>query len=152
MSSDSHSRRQILSKSRGDEEANKPQIKSESFVQKTPTLHSPVSMPKQREAKRNYKNPCFQQKRWILFNHLHFQVEEVSSPANSQLTQAITQQTQMINYINKEPFNEDIEIEECSLYGPDMKWRSLVFDKFRLIIDDLKRLQVKPAENVLIQI
>jgi hypothetical protein len=78
-------------------------------------------------------------------------VEEIASPANSQMHAATlsSQQTQMVNYINKEPFNEDIEVEECSLYGPDMKWRALVFDKFRGIIDDLKRLQTTPAENVI---
>jgi hypothetical protein len=72
------------------------------------------------------------------------------SPANSQITQPAVpaQPTQMINYINKEPFNEDVEIEECSLYGPEMKWRNLVFDKFRQIVDELKRLQVNPIENV----
>jgi hypothetical protein len=50
MSSDSHSTRRILSKSR-DDETNKLQVKSDNTAQKTPTLHSPISMSKQREGK-----------------------------------------------------------------------------------------------------
>ena len=59
-----------------------------------------------------------------------------------------TQTGLMMNYINKEPFNEDLEVEECSLYNQDMKWRSEVFDKFKAIINDLKILKTNPVENV----
>jgi hypothetical protein len=67
-----------------------------------------------------------------------------SNTAHQQQHQAL-----MVNYINKEPFNEDVELEECSLYGgSDMKWRNQVFDKYRQIIEDVKKLQTKPNENV----
>lgn len=44
------------------------------------------------------------------------------------------------NYINKEPFNEDIDIEECSLLD-DLNWRNLVIDKFKDLIEDMKSIQ-----------
>ena len=44
-----------------------------------------------------------------------------------------------INYINKEPFNEDIDIEECDLIQ-DLKWRTQVIDHFKTKIEELKKL------------
>ena len=52
-----------------------------------------------------------------------------------------------ISYINKEPFNEDIEIEECTNFQ-DMKWRKLVFENFKQVIDDIQKLQGLKPENV----
>ena len=52
-----------------------------------------------------------------------------------------------LNYINKEPFNEDLEIEECALLQND-KWRGLVVDRLRTIIEEIKGLQVDSAGNV----
>ena len=47
-----------------------------------------------------------------------------------------------INYINKEPFNEDIDIEECDLIQ-DLKWRTQVIDHFKAKIEELKKLASK---------
>ena len=44
-----------------------------------------------------------------------------------------------ISYINKEPFNEDIEIEESSLIQ-DFKWRASVIDKLKEKINEIKLL------------
>ena len=52
-----------------------------------------------------------------------------------------------INYINKEPFNEDIEIEECGYYQ-DMKWRKKIIENFKQILEDIKKLQLEPVINV----
>ena len=52
-----------------------------------------------------------------------------------------------ISYINKEPFNEDIEIEECPNFQ-DLKWRKMVFENFKQVIDDISKLQSLKPENV----
>ena len=52
------------------------------------------------------------------------------------------QHNQAINYINKEPFNEDIDIEECSLIH-DLKWRSQVIDHFKTKIEQIKQFQTE---------
>ena len=48
-----------------------------------------------------------------------------------------------INYINKEPFNEDIDIEECNLIQ-DLKWRTQVIDSLKAHIEEIKQLQSNP--------
>lgn len=57
------------------------------------------------------------------------------------------QQQQAVNYLNKEPFNEDIEIEESSLVH-DLKWRAQVVDKFKAKIEEIKQLQTSTDSNV----
>lgn len=44
-----------------------------------------------------------------------------------------------ISYINKEPFNEDIEIEESNLIS-DLKWRAQSIEKFKETIREIKAL------------
>lgn len=63
-----------------------------------------------------------------------------------QSSQLVT--TQTINYLNKEPFNEDLSVEESYLSEECVEWKSLVLDKLRIIIDTLKNYQNKPVENV----
>jgi hypothetical protein len=48
-----------------------------------------------------------------------------------------------INYINKEPFNEDIDIEDCNLIQ-DLKWRTQVIDNLKAHIEQIKQLQSNP--------
>ena len=66
---------------------------------------------------------------------------------NSSQTASSIQHHLALNYINKEPFNEDLEIEECALLQND-KWRGLVVDRLRTIIEEIKGLQVDSAGNV----
>lgn len=69
-----------------------------------------------------------------------------SSVANTQNQQQIAHNL-AISYINKEPFNEDIEIEECPNFQ-DIKWRKMVFENFKQVIDDISKLQGLKPENV----
>lgn len=56
--------------------------------------------------------------------------------------------TKTINYLNKEPFNEDVSFEENFLSEEHDEWKSLVLDKLRLTIDTLRNYQNNPIENV----
>ena len=76
-------------------------------------------------------------------------VENVNVSMSNSTTLAMSQQQQTINYLNKEPFNEDIEIEECSLVH-DLKWRSQVIDKIKIKIEEIKHLQTSSDPNVII--
>lgn len=61
----------------------------------------------------------------------------------SMTTTAHTQQQQhnlIVNYMNKEPFNEDIQIEESNLIH-DLKWRSNVIDQLKEKIKQIRMLQ-----------
>jgi hypothetical protein len=54
-----------------------------------------------------------------------------------------------LNFVNKEPFNEDLEPEECIiLEQKELEWRTIVFDKFKLIINEIKELLANPKKNV----
>lgn len=80
-------------------------------------------------------------------------VSSLSTPSSQTAVQAsqgviVSQTGLMMNYINKEPFNEEVEIEETSLYGPGCEWRELVFENFRKLIDDLKQFQNNPGLDV----
>ena len=73
------------------------------------------------------------------------------SPNQSQFNQT-NQSTSIIttNFINKEPFNEDIEKESCALYeGNNLVWRNLVFENIKQILNESKLLQSGPDENVI---
>jgi hypothetical protein len=53
-----------------------------------------------------------------------------------------------VNYINKEPFNEDVELEEIPL-NQDSKWRQFLIESFKNLIGEIKELQSNPTvENV----
>ena len=77
----------------------------------------------------------------------------VAEVSFSSVTNTQTQNQQQIahnlaiSYINKEPFNEDIEIEECTNFQ-DVKWRKMVFENFKQIIEDIQKLQLDPLVNV----
>ncbi len=53
-----------------------------------------------------------------------------------------------MNYINKEPFNEDLDALDSSGLLIDNKWRQSVIENFKQIINDIKILQSNPIENV----
>jgi hypothetical protein len=53
-----------------------------------------------------------------------------------------------MNYINKEPFNEDLDASDSTGLFTDNKWRQSVIENFKQIINDIKLLQLKPIENV----
>lgn len=69
--------------------------------------------------------------------------KESESVPTSQLLVA-----QTVNYLNKEPFNEDATIEESYLGEDHANWKALVLDKLRTVIDTLKNLKNNPLENV----
>lgn len=54
--------------------------------------------------------------------------------------QQFAQHTLAASYINKEPFNEDIVLEECHLVQ-DLQWRVSVIDKLKEKISEIKTLQ-----------
>lgn len=69
-------------------------------------------------------------------------IENMSTSSSATTLTPHQQQQQhnlAINYINKEPFNEDIDIEECDLVQ-DLKWRTQVIDNFKAKIEELKKL------------
>ena len=66
---------------------------------------------------------------------------------NSSQTASSIQHHLALNYINKEPFNEDLEIEECALLQDD-KWRVLVIERIKTIIEEIRALQVDSTGNV----
>jgi len=73
---------------------------------------------------------------------LCLKVENMSTSSSATTLTPHQQQQQhnlAINYINKEPFNEDIDIEECDLVQ-DLKWRTQVIDNFKAKIEELKKL------------
>ena len=57
----------------------------------------------------------------------------------------VHQQQTNTNYINKEPFNEDLEIEECN-FVDDFKWKDLVIDKLKEVIAEIKLLGQDPTQ------
>ena len=123
------SSRRILSRNKANEDDHR---KSDSVIKSTTTqltTKSSSNLPQPKETKPENPDASF-------------------SSVNMQ-QQQILQHNLAANYINKEPFNEDIEIEECNLYQ-DMKWKTLVMDKFREIIDEIKKLQSNPGSNVFI--
>ncbi len=55
-----------------------------------------------------------------------------------------------MNYINKEPFNEDIDASDPTGLLIDNKWRQSIIENFKQVINDIKILQSNPIENVCI--
>lgn len=43
-------------------------------------------------------------------------------------------------YVNKEPYNEDEELEETNI-DQEFRWKDEVTQKFRDLIDDIKRIK-----------
>ena len=156
--SSSSSTRRILSRSKQNEEADShssSRTKSDSSSRTTTSSHSrsltnkqSTSTPSAANTTKEVKNVDIKMETTTSTNGAGVTDASFSSVVNAQ-----TQHQQQlahnlaVNYINKEPFNEDIEVEESS-YGQDMKWRKMVIENFRQIIEDIKKLQLEPALNV----
>lgn len=129
-SGDAHSTntsgRRILSRSKASTTDERHQSSSSSQVESSQKSNRSTGNPIKQESKEQQADTSF---------------------TSSQQQQSILN-SQIVNYLNKESFNEDVEPEESSLYSEDMTWRTMVIEKLKNLIEDLKKLQSNPIENV----
>ncbi len=122
--------RRILSRSRHDDVSD-----SRSHRQSTTTINKPSEKP--------HPSPV-----------LPIKTEPLPDTTTTNLDVSLTlsshQQQQQhslaVSYINKEPFNEEIDIEESCLVS-EMKWRGSVVDRLRDKIAEIKTLKLENAQK-----
>ncbi len=51
------------------------------------------------------------------------------------------------HYVNKNPYNEDTELDETNI-DQNFIWKDQVTDKFRNLLDNIKRMQNEPNVDV----
>ncbi len=67
-----------------------------------------------------------------------------ASQTSISMSQQMVQHNLAMSYINKEPFNEDLEPEDASSSNSTTKWLQM----FKELIDEIKKLHANPNENV----
>ena len=53
----------------------------------------------------------------------------------------------MSTFINKTPYNEDLELEETHI-DQNFLWKDQVTDKFRSLLENIKKIQQDPSVDV----
>jgi len=79
--------------------------------------------------------------------NIYYKASDSSSTQTQQ--QQEQQQAQSVNYLNKESFNEDVELEDTPL-NQDPQWRQFIVESFKNLIGEIKELKSNPTpENVI---